>query len=95
MLIKSPNLSIYSTNNKKAEDLSSASKFYTLILVYLSLSSYYPYFTTDKLALIPALEFISHALAYASLRRFFAPLNINSTHSFVFLADCAVIFFIF
>ena len=43
--------------------------------------------------MIPASEFISHAFEYAKLRRFLAPLNINSTLSHL-LDDGVVIFFI-
>ena len=42
--------------------------------------------------MIPASELISFALAYANTRRFFAPLNINSTLSHL-LFDGVVIFF--
>lgn len=60
-----------------------------ILSFYCEVSSY---FTADKFALIPASEFIAHAFAYANVRRFFAPLNINSTHSHL-LYEGVVIFF--
>lgn len=63
-----------------------------LILSILIMQSF-SYLTADRLALIPASEFIIFALPYAKVRRFFAPLNINSTLSHL-LFEGVVIFFI-